>query len=159
MAIAKVILNGTTLIDLTQDTAVAEDIISPKTAHKKDGTSITGSLSSLPAQSGGTDMSLVTTGEKYTWNNKADASSALTLTLAAGSWTSATPPTQTVTATGVTASNHIVVGIASTITSAQYDAASAAKLVCTAQAANSITITAYGDKPTENIPISVVILG
>lgn len=49
MAIAKVILNGTTLIDLTQDTAVAGDIISPKTAHKKDGTSITGSLSSLPA--------------------------------------------------------------------------------------------------------------
>lgn len=30
--------------------------------------------SSLTAASGGTDVSLVTTGEKYTWNNKADSS-------------------------------------------------------------------------------------
>lgn len=94
-----------------------------------------------------------------TWNAKASSSTALSLTLASGSWSSATPPTQTLTATGVTSSNHIVVGIASTITSAQYDAASAAKLVCTAQGTNSITVTAFGDAPTENIPISVVILG
>ena len=94
-----------------------------------------------------------------TWNAKATSPTALSLTLAAGSWSSATPPTQTLAATGVTSSNHIVVGIASTITSAQYDAASNAKLVCTAQATNSITVTAFGDKPTENIPISVVILG
>ena len=94
-----------------------------------------------------------------TWNAKAASSTALSLTLASGSWSSATPPTQTLTATGVTSSNHIVVGIASTITSAQYDEAAAAKLVCTAQGTNSITVTAFGDKPTENIPISVVILG
>ena len=94
-----------------------------------------------------------------TWNAKASSSTALSLTLASGSWSSATPPTQTLTATGVTSSNHIVVGIASTITSAQYDAAAAAKLVCTAQGTNSSTVTAFGDTPTENIPISVVILG
>lgn len=86
-------------------------------------------------------------------------SASLSLTLASGSWSSATPPTQTITATGVTASSNIVVGIAPGITGAQYDAAAAAKLVCTAQGANSITVTAYGTEPTENIPISVVILG
>lgn len=94
-----------------------------------------------------------------TWNAKAGASSALSLTLASGSWSSATPPTQTVSATGVTASNIIIVGFGSGITSAQYDAASAAKLACTAQAAGTITMTAFGTKPTANIPISVVILG
>ena len=94
-----------------------------------------------------------------TWNGKAASSTALSLTLASGSWSSATPSTQTVTATGVTSSNHIIVGIASTITSAQYDAVATAKLVCTAQGTNSITVTAFGDTPTENIPISVVILG
>lgn len=94
-----------------------------------------------------------------TWNAKAASSTALSLTLASGSWSSATPPTQKLTATGVRSSKHIVVGIASTITSAQYDAAAAAKLVCTAQGTNSITVTAFGDKPTTNIPISVVILG
>ncbi len=83
----------------------------------------------------------------------------LSLTLASGSWSSATPPTQTITATGVTASNNIIVGIGSGITSEQYDAACAAKIVCTAQGANSITLTCYGDEPTVNIPISVVILG
>lgn len=88
-----------------------------------------------------------------------EGTTALSLTLASGSWSSATPPTQTITATGVTATNNIIVGIGSGITSAQYDAATAAKLVCTAQGANSITITAYGTTPTENIPISVVILG
>ena len=94
-----------------------------------------------------------------TWNGKANAPTALSLTLAGSSWSSATPPTQTVTATGVTASNNIIVGLASTATSAQYDEAAAAKLVCTAQAANSITVTCYGTTPTGDIPISVLIVG
>ena len=92
-------------------------------------------------------------------SGKAAPASELSLTLASGSWTSATPPTQTVSATGVTANSNIVVGLASTATSAQYDAAAAAKLLCTAQGSGEITITCYGTEPTENIPISVVILG
>ena len=92
-------------------------------------------------------------------NRASVGSKALSLTAAAGSWTSATPPTQTITATGVTASNNIIVGIASTITSSQYDEAVAAKIVCTGQGTNEITLTCYGTEPTGNIPISVVILG
>lgn len=92
-------------------------------------------------------------------NGKASPSSSLSLSAAAGSWTSATPQTQTITATGVTASNNIIVSIASTATSEQIDAAASAKLLCTAQASNSITMTCYGTKPTVNIPLQVVILG
>ena len=91
-----------------------------------------------------------------TW---ATTSSVLTLTASSSSWSNTTPPTQTITATGVTASNNIVVGIAKTATSAQYTAAAKAQLLCTAQAANSITLTCYGTKPTVNIPISVMIVG
>ena len=42
MAFSKVILNGTTLIDLTADTATDAFVASPKTYHKADGTSSTG---------------------------------------------------------------------------------------------------------------------
>jgi hypothetical protein len=41
------------------------------------------SYSSKTAESGGTDVSLVTTGEKYTWNNKSDLSLGTTATTAA----------------------------------------------------------------------------
>ena len=45
MAIAKIILNGVTQMDLTGDTVTASDLFSPKTAHAKDGTSVTGTAS------------------------------------------------------------------------------------------------------------------
>lgn len=42
MAISKIILNGVTQIDLTQDTVAANNLISPNTAHGADGEAITG---------------------------------------------------------------------------------------------------------------------
>lgn len=113
--------------------------------------------SSQAAASGGTTTSLCTTGEKYTWNNKAAKSSALNLTAAAASWSAS--GTITLTATGVTASNNIVVGAGSGCTADQYAALAKAQILCTAQAANSITLTAFGTVPTIDVPISVVILG
>jgi hypothetical protein len=83
---------------------------------------------------------------------------ALNLTAAASGWSSADPATLTLTATGVTASNDIMVGIGGSLTAAQYEAVQAAGIVCTAQAANSITLTAFDEKPTVNIPITVFIL-
>lgn len=44
MAANKVILNGTTLVDLTSDTVAAENLLKGYTAHKADGTIITGTL-------------------------------------------------------------------------------------------------------------------
>lgn len=49
--------------------------ISHDTEHNKITISATDTkYASIPAASGGTDVSLVTTGEKYTWNNKSDFS-------------------------------------------------------------------------------------
>lgn len=45
MAISKVILNGTTLMDVTTDTVTADKLLSSYTATKNDGTKITGSYS------------------------------------------------------------------------------------------------------------------
>ena len=49
MAVSKVILNGSTLIDLTADTAQNADVANPKTFHKADGTQGTGSISTVTA--------------------------------------------------------------------------------------------------------------
>ena len=44
MAYSKVILNGTTLMDVTADTVAAATLLSGETATKKDGTRVTGTL-------------------------------------------------------------------------------------------------------------------
>ena len=92
-------------------------------------------------------------------SGKAAPATVQNVTAASGSWSSATPPTQTISATGVTASNTIIVSLASTATQAQYEAAAGAGLLCTAQGAGEITVTCYGDEPSENIPLTVMILG
>lgn len=59
MAVAKVILNGSTLIDVTQKTVVADKLLSGYTALKNDGTDITGSYS---APSGTKSISITSNG-------------------------------------------------------------------------------------------------
>ena len=81
-----------------------------------------------------------------------------TATVAGWSGTSA-PYTQTITVSGVTSSNNIMVGAGALTSASQVDAYIAAQIVCSAQGANSITLKAYGDKPTVALPVSVVILG
>lgn len=51
MAYSKVILNGTTLIDLTQKTVTAANMLNGITALKNDGTDITGTYVPAPTQS------------------------------------------------------------------------------------------------------------
>ena len=54
MAISKIILNGVTQMDLTQDTVAVNNLISPNTAHGADGEAIVGTAS------GGVDVPIFT---------------------------------------------------------------------------------------------------
>lgn len=45
MAFSKIILNGTTLIDLTADTVATTNLIAPNTAHNNAGEAIVGTAS------------------------------------------------------------------------------------------------------------------
>ena len=144
-------------IGYSSSASYGDDTVGKKLNTLQDEIDIMPTYQWREAVSGGTDLSLVTTGEKALWNS--GVTSIIDLTLTANDWSNNTPATQTLTATGVTANNNILLVIGSSATSAQYDAACEAKLLCTAQAANSITVTAYGDKPDVAIPISVMIFG
>lgn len=83
-----------------------------------------------------------------------------TATLAVAGWTGDDAPyTQTVTVTGLPADAHLIVGLATTVTAEEMEAATAAMLLATAQAAGSITISAFGDKPVSELPILIMEVG
>ena len=84
-------------------------------------------------------------------------SSKVSATLSASSWSGSGPYTITVTVSGVTTSNNVEVLIPGSATDAQVEAWMAAGIVNGTQAANSITLKAYGDKPSINIPIECII--
>jgi hypothetical protein len=73
-------------------------------------------------------------------------------------WVGSGPYTQNVTVSGMTTSKNATVGLASTATQVQREAARNASFIVTAQTTNQITITADGDKPTIAIPISVILM-
>lgn len=105
-----------------------------------------GSGTAVSAASAGTDYAL-----------PADEVSA-TLTIAGWSG-SAAPYTQSVTVSGMTANKKAIVGLPHSATSAQYASALAALLRVTAQGADTLTVTAEGNKPTIDLPILTEIVG
>ena len=109
--------------------------------------------SSKTAASGGTDVSLVTTGEKYIWNNRAQLTST-SVSLGTTGWTtSGSKVTKSVTVTGVTASNNVIVSPAPSYVN---DYANSG-IICTAQTSNSLTFTA-DSTPTVNITVNILIV-
>ena len=100
----------------------------------------------------------VTTATKGT--DYAGTSETVTATLLAASWTgSSAPYTYTLAVTGVTANSNQELLPALTITSEQLTALQAANIQDGGQAANSVTLTAFGDKPTIDLPIRVIVRG
>lgn len=90
----------------------------------------------------------------------AAASVGLTATATVAGWTGTVAPfTQTITIAGVTTSNNIEVGLASTVNLDQIKMAMKCIIQCTAQGTNQVTLTAFKNKPTIDLPIQVIILG
>ena len=90
----------------------------------------------------------------------AGTSETVTATLLAASWTgSSAPYTYTLAVNGVTANSNQELLPALTITSEQLTALQAANIQDGGQAVNSVTLTAFGDKPTIDLPIRVIVRG
>lgn len=87
----------------------------------------------------------------------AGASETVTATLLAASWTGdAAPYSYALTVSGVTATSNQEVLPALNITAEQLEALQSANIQDGGQAANTMTLKAYGDKPTVDIPIRVI---
>lgn len=114
-----------------------------------DRSKVTLAAESQSAASGGTTKTLVTTGEKYTWNNKQNAVATRTATLTVNGWSNGA---QIVSVTGVTASNTVVVSPAP----ASVENYIAANITCTVQGSNSLTFSCE-DTPSSAITVNVII--
>ena len=91
---------------------------------------------------------------------KSDKSVLVTTTLPASGWTGTDAPyTQTVSVAGVTATsaNEILPG--AEITAEQLQALQEANIQDGGQAEGSLTLLAYGDKPTIDLPVRVIVRG
>ena len=100
-------------------------------------------------------VTMATKGTDY-----AGTSKMVTATLLAASWTgSSAPYTYTLAVTGVTANSNQELLPALAITEEQLTALQAANIQDGGQAANSVTLTAFGDKPTIDLPIRVIVRG
>ena len=87
-------------------------------------------------------------------------SKTVSATLFASNWTGASAPyTYTLAVTGVTANSNQELLPALNITEEQLTALQAANIQDGGQAANSVTLTAFGDKPTIDLPIRVIVRG
>lgn len=83
-------------------------------------------------------------------------------TLTAAGWTGAEAPyTQTVAAQGVTADagQTVIVAAGESLTAQQYAAAAGAQLWATDKGEGQVTVTAFGEKPAVDLPVTVTILG
>ena len=86
-----------------------------------------------------------------------EKSSIVTATLLSTGWTGdAAPYSYALTVSGVTATSNQEVLPALNITAEQLEALQSANIQDGGQAANSMTLKAYGDKPTIDLPIRVI---
>lgn len=110
----------------------------------------------LPVARGGTGAT--TAAAALTSLGATPRSTLTSFTLTAAGWTgSAAPYSQTVSITGVTATSRNTICPALTITAVQLEALQSANLVDGGQTAGKITLKAFGDKPTINIPMRIII--
>lgn len=81
------------------------------------------------------------------------------LVLLSTAWTGSGPYSATLTCSHITASNTVIVSMAAPVSQVQYETFCKAQITANAQADGSISFTAYGTKPTINLPIAITTLG
>lgn len=90
----------------------------------------------------------------------AEKSTSETVTVTADLWTGdAAPYTATATSALATANNHLIVGAGGAVTAEQQKAMAAAMIICTGQTDGSITLTAFGNVPTIDLPVNIICVG
>lgn len=92
--------------------------------------------------------------------NAAVKGTALSVTLASASWNgTAAPYTYTISNSAITATSTQELSPATDITADQLSALQAANIIDGGQAAGSITLKAFGEKPSVDIPIRIIVKG
>lgn len=79
-----------------------------------------------------------------------------TVTALASGWSENSPFTQTINCSIATATNNLIVGSGGPLTNDQKSAYDQANIECTGQGAGTITLTAYGAKPSVDLPVNVM---
>lgn len=93
-------------------------------------------------------------------SEKANKSSSVELILTAAGWAESDGQyTQTIAVDGVTAEQNGLISVSQAASKEQREAARNAILDMLSQGEGSITVAAYGEKPTVNIPIELVLIG
>ena len=88
--------------------------------------------------------------------NVADTAKVISTTLLSSNWNNGN---QTVAIEGMKSTDNGIISLQNTISSEAFNVASRAKLFVFSQDEGSLTISAAGDIPTKNIPITIVIFG
>ncbi|MBQ8619053.1 MAG: hypothetical protein IJ418_16275 [Clostridia bacterium] len=88
--------------------------------------------------------------------NTGGNSTAITATLSADGWSGGM---QTIVVEGVTAESNGVIGVTQSITDSEMEAAKKAELFVSEQGIGTLTVVAFGEIPTCDIPVVVVLMG
>ena len=90
---------------------------------------------------------------------KANLSIAINAVLLMSAWSDNSPYVQTISVDGLAAKQNGIITIGQNITTEQLEDVVAANMRITDQVDGSLTVTAYGDKPTRDIPVTIILLG
>lgn len=90
---------------------------------------------------------------------KANLSVAISAVLVMSAWSENAPYSQTISVDGLTEEQNGIITIGQNITTEQIEDVVAADIRISSQADGSLTVTAYGDKPTRDIPVTIILLG
>lgn len=90
---------------------------------------------------------------------KANLSVAINAVLPVSAWSEDSPYSQTISIDGLTAEQNGILTIGQNITTEQLEDVVAAEMRISDQVDGAFTITAYGDKPTRDIPVTIILLG